>query len=123
MAEYFNNFEEIAKKLRKATSEIVRKTALDIEAGAKLKAPVDTGYLKNSIYASTAQGSDYSTGLPEVKPANDQEAIVGVGAEYGQYVEYGTVHMAAQPFLTPAVEANRQAFIDAMSHLESKLKP
>lgn len=29
--------------------------------------------------------------------------IVGVGAEYGAYVEFGTSRMAAQPYLVPAV--------------------
>lgn len=32
------------------------------------------------------------------------EALVGVGAEYGAYVELGTSRMRAQPYLFPAVE-------------------
>lgn len=122
----FNHFGPIAEQLPKAASQIIRAAALKIEADAKRLAPVDTGFLKSSIYASTSQGSDYSgTGgaLPEVTPSSDQEAIVGVGAEYAQYVEYGTWKMQAQPFLTPAAEAQRQPFLDAMTKLEDKLKP
>lgn len=34
----------------------------------------------------------------------DSRWIVGVGAEYGAYVEFGTARMAAQPYLFPAVQ-------------------
>lgn len=33
------------------------------------------------------------------------------GAYYGKFVEFGTVKMAAQPFLRPALESNRAVFI------------
>lgn len=47
--------------------------------------PVDTGYLQSSISASGG--------------------TITVGADYAQYVEYGTWKSPAQPFLTPAVQA------------------
>lgn len=34
--------------------------------------------------------------------SGDARYIVGVGAEYGAYVEFGTSKMAAQPYLFPA---------------------
>lgn len=37
--------------------QIVEKAARDVEAGAKMRAPVDTGALKNSIHVS--KGEDY----------------------------------------------------------------
>ena len=52
--------------------------------------PVDTGFLKNSIKGDV----DRSKAVGEV----------AVTAEYAAYVEYGTRHMAAQPYLTPAAE-------------------
>jgi len=67
----------------------VRSAAFSIEARAKLLAPVDTGFLRNSI-------------ITEV--INDLNARVIVGAEYGLYVELGTRKMRAQPFFIPAVE-------------------
>ena len=39
---------------------------------------------------------------------------VRAGAEYGIYVEMGTRHMAAQPYLTPAAEFVRAGFLRAM---------
>ena len=35
---------------REQVSRVVRKAAFDVERGAKLRAPVDTGALKNSIH-------------------------------------------------------------------------
>lgn len=61
----------------------------DIEAGAKVRAPVDTGHLMGSIDSTFP---DELTG------------VVTVGAEYGIYVEMGTRHAPAQPFLLPAAE-------------------
>lgn len=91
----------VQKQLRLA-SQVVRKSALDVEAQAKLRAPVDTGFLRNSIH--TEQSSDL-------------RAEVIVGAEYGLYIEYGTSRMAAQPFLNPAVEFVRPAFEAACAAL------
>lgn len=52
---------------------------------ARSQCPVDTGNLQASISASGG--------------------TITVGAEYAQYVEYGTWKSPAQPFLTPAVQA------------------
>lgn len=80
----------------------VAKAAHDIEAHAKDRAPVDTGFLKNSIAAR-------------------QEAplawVVEVGADYGIYQEFGTRRMAARPYLIPAVEQVRPSYIAAMAKL------
>lgn len=86
----------------KLAGQVVRKTALDIEAQAKLRAPVDTGFLRNSIQMN-------STG--------ELSAEVIVGAEYGLYLEFGTSRMGARPFLNPAVEFARPAFEAAMRKL------
>lgn len=40
--------------------------------------------------------------------------IVADGVEYGLYQEMGTVKMAAQPFMVPAVEAVRPGFAQSM---------
>jgi len=101
-----------------AGAQAVAKLAFDVEAAAKQNVAVDTGALKSSISAITADGSDYDAntavaqGLnpaaqiaPAPVPSSDLEAFVVAPMEYAAYVEYGTIHMAAQPFLTPALEA------------------
>lgn len=98
----------------------VRATAFAVEGSAKQGAPVDTGALRASIYTVTSQGSGggkaaavASARRPdqafdsggEVKPLT---ALVVVGAQYGVHLEYGTVHMPAQPYLYPALAAHRE---------------
>lgn len=132
MTVLFNLFPELAKKLHDTVSELVRKAAFDVEAMAKDLAPVDTGHLKSSLYVVPGGGKGGSTYgqnvegdgalLPEVQaPTSDQEAIVAVGADYGIFVEMGTSHMSAQPYLTPAAEAIRGPFTAAISHLEDAM--
>lgn len=43
---------------------------------------------------------------------NDVAYVVGVGAEYGAYVEFGTSKMAAQPYLIPATQEVMNAEFD-----------
>lgn len=76
--------------LKRGERQIPRDTALTIQRTARYFAPKRTGHLAKSIKASR-------------RGVNDWE--VEVGAHYGVYVEYGTRHMAAQPFFRPAVEA------------------
>jgi HK97 gp10 family phage protein len=95
----FNRFPEIIKGMERKASIVVRKTALDLEAGAKARAPVDTGNLRASIQAVRI---------------TDTHWRVTVGASYGLYVELGTRHMGAQPYFGPTVRALRRSFQQAM---------
>jgi HK97 gp10 family phage protein len=74
-------------------SALVRRAAFEIEARAKVLAPVRTGNLRNSIQTDVE-----SDGLT---------AHVGTGVEYAAYVEFGTRRMAPRPYLAPAAEAVR----------------
>lgn len=65
----------------------LEKIGLTAEAYAKLKCPVDTGRLRNSISHSRS----------------DDTAYIGTNVEYAAYVELGTVNTRAQPYLKPAV--------------------
>lgn len=74
---------------RQALARAVKDAADEIVERAKIAAPVDTGFLQDSIEATH----------PE-----ELTSIVTVGAEYGVYVELGTVFRAARPYLGPAVD-------------------
>jgi HK97 gp10 family phage protein len=163
----FDDFPKIAAQLLPAADRIVRATAFRIEAGAKARAPVDTGMLKNSIYTATSQGvgargartgaaatavasglhayrvssitqrtraqaagagrvASFAKGIkgiirrdvfPAIGAPPVGTALVAVGAEYGAYVEYGTRHTGSRPFLTPAVEAQRASFEQALGQI------
>lgn len=132
MMDEFNHFGEMADAFGTAISQVVRKTAFDLQATAISFAPVDTGFLKNSIYVVTQDHSDYGSGgflgkgdaelLDEVDTPDDAySANVAVGANYGIYVEMGTRYQPAQPYFFPAVEFARGEFEDAMAAIEDKL--
>ena len=129
----FNHFDQVAQGLYDALGDVVSKTAFDIEALAAANAPVDTGFLKSSIYTVTDKSSDYGQAgqpshkdsylLPEIAQPEDQfTAYVGVGANYGIYLEMGTVHQSAQPYRAPATQACEGSFETAVSAIESKLR-
>jgi len=97
-----NAFPAILAGLEAKADMIVAKAAMDIQAHAQGRAPVDTGTLKNSIQATR-------TGIASWR--------VVVGADYGLYVEYGTRFMGAQPYFRPAIQAVRPQFIAALKGL------
>lgn len=138
MAESFDHFPEISSALYKTLSQAVRKVAFDLQANAIEFAPVDTGFLRNSIYVSTYGKSSYGAHgqtqakltnyqfayvqLPEVEmPDNDLTAIVAVAANYGIYVEFGTRFMRPQPFFFPAVRVAQVELDGALRVIEAKL--
>jgi hypothetical protein len=129
--EEYNHLPQLIEALHKAMSEHVTKTAHEVRAGAVQRSPDRSGFLESTIYLVTHDASTYGQGvqqppedaslLPEVdKPENDQTAYIAVGADYGLYVELGTVHDAAHPYLIPAADAARSAF-ESPSHLEGAL--
>jgi HK97 gp10 family phage protein len=97
-----NQWPAILAGLQPKAELIVAKAAMDIQAHAQGRAPVDTGTLKNSIQAVRVGAAHWR---------------VVVGADYGVYVEYGTYRMAAQPYLRPAVQTVRPLFLAALKGL------
>lgn len=71
-------------------SQELRDAAEEIEFLAKDIVPVDTGALRASIH---------------VVVFDELSLQVRADAHYAAFVEYGTSRMAAQPYMTPAVEA------------------
>jgi len=132
----YNLLPEIAAKIEEMAGKVVRKAAFDIVAHSMAAAPVGpTGFLKNSHYVEVNGGENehpYSavqtpeadqTLLPEVdKPTDKTTAIVAIGASYATYVEYGTVHMPARPFITPAVELVRPQFERALDKIIAEME-
>ena len=62
--------------------------AADVKAAAMRNAPVRTGHLRSSIYATI----------------KDWVAQIGAEATYALFVELGTRRMQAQPYLWPAIQ-------------------
>jgi hypothetical protein len=114
----------------------IRATAFDVEAKAKSLAAVDTGAMRASIFTSTHEESGFDAAGERVIGRNAMvepvdptpgkpplmHAYVAPGVEYAAAVEFGRsrsvsvmgetidVNIAAQPFLTPAVEKAGESF-------------
>ena len=87
---------------KKAMRQSLRRGAKFVVEDAKALAPRDTGQLERSISARAQKRSRTSFGYSAIiKP--DSPA-----AKYGFALEFGTKHIAADPFLRQAGYANRQ---------------
>lgn len=135
--------DRIANQLGMKRKQIGKRIAFEIESEAKVLAPVDTSALRNSIYTVT-QDEDGYTGakakatssnpdvLTEAHPTPTGNIIANVGpcVDYAEPVEYGhtrgvsvmgetfTANVAAQPYLTPAVEKVAQKYNDGSAWKE-----
>ena len=86
------------EELQAKVNELIQEAGINTEADAKQACPVDTGRLRASI--------KYTPG--------EMECTVYTNVEYAAFVEWGTVHQQAQPYLYPAFENNGQKLIDAL---------
>jgi hypothetical protein len=116
---FFNHFPEIAAAFPDALSAIVVETTESLRNRASSKAPVgETGDLRDSwkiTYRHRKADGNVVSGRLQSTAKNEN------GDEYGFYVEVGGVHGAAQPFLVPALQEERPAFVNRLLHLESRL--
>lgn len=83
-----DNREAIANAIDRALVAALEEVGLVAEGYAKRACPVDTGRLRNSITHIVDEGT--------------RHVIIGTDVEYAAYVELGTRHQKAQPFLKPA---------------------
>jgi len=97
-----SNRREIFRDLSAGQEQLIAVAARNTEAEAKSSAPVDTGFLRNSIQASRA-------GVAHWK--------VAVGALYGLFVEMGTVNQTAKPYLLPAFRRQVAALKTALRRM------
>ena len=87
--------------------QFIKAIGFSVEALAKMKAPVDLGNLRNSIYTATEDNNS----MPEVADLDREQlpnpkngsVFIGPSVEYGIYQELGTRIMEAQPFMIPAL--------------------
>lgn len=90
--------------VEKRTQKVLRESAHEIASVAEQLAPKRTGALAESIHVE------------------ETDAIrVVVGKSYGKYPEYGTVHQAPQPYLRPAVNAERKRVRARLGQIEKGL--
>ena len=96
--------DKAAGMVRAATTKAV----VDTQRLARERAPVDTGYLRASIF--TREGAQGATWWGEAQ----------VGAEYAYWVENGTSTQAPQPYMRPAHEQVRPVFVQMIEQMGGK---
>lgn len=98
----FNKVPQLSGNLRKLAAQTVEDAAIEHKSLARSFAAVASGEMRDSI---------------QEEQVGDLAWDVAVGAEHGIYNEYGTVHMGAQPFMTPATEIIKPKFIREMGDI------
>jgi HK97 gp10 family phage protein len=100
--------EEILRDLRKAKADVqgearavLKEQAKVIRDDARSRCPEDTGTLKRSVRSSVSREK-----LDASVSAGGK--VRGKDAYYAQFVEFGTKHSPAQPFLYPAGRAHEK---------------
>lgn len=88
-------------------AQAVTVAGIDTQNRGRVRAPVDTGFLRASITVDpvTFNGTDVSI-------------EVGPEANYGAFVEYGTSRAGAQPFMEPAVDEVTPLLEKALTDLD-----
>lgn len=107
---------QLGAALQQRASQVVRKTAFDVEASAKTFVPVDTGNLKEMIQAQKLDKTLY---------------VVNAGTEYARRVEFGfkgadslgrVYDQAGQPYMRPAAGKHQEGYYAAMKQIGKGLK-
>lgn len=113
-----NYSDDVKKEFDAATERALEAVGLYLEGEAKIRCPVDTGLLRNSIThalsgqqaAVTSYKADSGSASGEYRgaaPGSQDEAAVYIGTnvEYARAVEMG-IGQKAQPYLYPAIANN-----------------
>lgn len=97
MGRSFNHFHKIADNVETNANNILDSYQVWWLDAATQFAPVDKGDLRNSGTMGPGGGK--------------WERTIAFTAAHAIYQEYGTIHMAPQPYLRPAKDALRAAFL------------
>lgn len=95
-----NHIRDIAARIERTTERGAHVAAERVLDRSQRRVPIDTGEL-------------FESGHVEVVSQSPGVVDVIYDAPHAGFVEFGTVKMAAQPYLTPALEAERQRFLDS----------
>ena len=95
--------DQLTGALKGRLRDVVQVAARNIEVRSKKLVPVDTGATRASITPTISED-----GL---------EARIGPTTLYAPYLEFGTARMEARPFMRPALEQERAAFLAAVGQV------
>jgi len=102
--------DRLAQRLAKLEQDVTKAAAGALKEGAEAVAEA----ARDRVRAQTDGSGELEDSIRVVPSVDGLSVRVEATAPHASYVEYGTVDQPAQPFLTPAVEENRQAVIDGV---------
>ena len=97
----YNNIPRVIEGVERAKETALTAGAVFVMGEAVIRCPVKTGNLRGSI--------NYKV-VPK-----DNEAVIGTPVHYAPWVEMGTAHMAAQPYLRPSIDGNEDRISKLMA--------
>ena len=104
-------FKALPEKIIEKAKQALAKGADEIVSDAKTRCPVKTGKLRDSIHAEKQKdGMKY-------KIVADAKSEKGKNEFYGKVVEY---RPGGQPFIYPAIDANRKDIVDSIGNAISE---
>src|SRR5690625_387132 len=132
--------EDLTKSLARVASRseadataLVNRTAQHIRNAAVRSLPKPSGigtyykkYQPNRMHIASAPGQPPNTdtgrlaGSIRAVMSGTPTAYVDALADYAVHLEFGTRNMAARPFMTPAVEAERDKYRKGINELTAK---
>lgn len=105
--------QQVAEKIgKKALRGAARKAMNEVRKEARSKAPEDSGLLEHNFGLLTRiKGADVMAKVGVRGGARENDTT----PYYWRFVEFGTEHIAARPFLRPALENNAQHVFDTLA--------
>lgn len=106
--EVLQALQHLDEAMLRQVQERLEHWAMEVREYARSLAPVRTGYLRSTIYATV----------------KDWVAEIGAEASYAMFVEFGTRHMKARPYLYPAIQEHlprlEAVIVEALEHAASE---
>lgn len=108
--------EILPAKTRAALEVAMLESANTIVSGARLRAPVETGGVRDSIRHHGVKTGKRGGLYVAITAGDSSTETKGEGKSYqvARMLEFGTVDMPAQPFLLPAYRVNRRSAVTRM---------
>jgi HK97 gp10 family phage protein len=104
-----SGLDQLSTRVQEAITQGLDVAADAIVADAKQRAPVKTGFMRDSK-------TGFMRDSTVIEDAEDPaKRTLHAQAEYSGFVDMGTAHQHAQPWFTPAVDQGRQTFAEAIA--------
>lgn len=122
-----NRLPDLQRRMRNELAAAVKDTAREIETRIKVgMAAPHSGVVYDNHRASApgempAVDTSHLINSIQVEAEGELTQIVYTNAEYAAHLEYGTVRMAARPFMRPSAEAAAPGFESRLRDLEDRL--